>query len=628
MATPKLRWLRHRLALPRSSPVLAIASPIPAELLDEGLGPGLVAAEIELPDLSAWPTPLAKADILLRKAAEVEHALMVQYLYARYSLKAPADVADPQQKSSLMAWRSLVFQVSKEEMAHLMVVQNLRLFLALTPTFERDDFPVLPALFPFMLRLERLSQNSLSKYVVAEAPLDPEGVPNFPAIVLQATGAAGMPINRVGVLYALIGVVFASGIQDVEQDASQGDPWYEMVRQLAYLAYGQEPAAAWHLAAGALHPESQAQQAAGSVWVQPPNAGMRVPVITTRLSAKEALRDIGLQGEGPAPAPDTTSHFQRFAGIYNGTQSGTLPFPAADTWATIDVPIDPRISNDGADPNAISDPIAKDWAQLADLRYALLLGFLEQYFLTAPADRVFLRAYAIDEMRTLTALSRKLVTLARSATGGMAALPFTLPNPIHLSMEPMVQWQMHIDRMTAAIAWEDTMFQSHGAGNITLQQLVNGDPAKLDKLRQAQMGGGGGGNLGRSTRGRGTRFDRVRELLNVAVGTAQPYHSGSGTFWNLARADFLQTFVYGLRAVETEGENRGARSNLIKALKGEAPFDGTEYERMPAGRPAMAPPDIAFIENWIDDGCPEDSFVSAAAADCSTDRCTVRRCVV
>jgi len=109
-------------------------------------------------------------------------------------------------------------------MAHLMVVQNLRLLLDLRSTFERDNFPVVRKLFPFTLHLERLTQSSLSKYVVAEAPLAPLDVPNFPDIVHQATGTAGMPINHVGVLYALLGVVFAAGVQEVEQDASQNDP--------------------------------------------------------------------------------------------------------------------------------------------------------------------------------------------------------------------------------------------------------------------------------------------------------------------------------------------------------------------------------------------------------------------
>jgi hypothetical protein len=64
---------------------------------------------VALPDLSAFPTPKAKAERLLQAAAAVEHALMVQYLYVGYSL--PGRGAD-------------IVGIAVEEMSHLMTVQN------------------------------------------------------------------------------------------------------------------------------------------------------------------------------------------------------------------------------------------------------------------------------------------------------------------------------------------------------------------------------------------------------------------------------------------------------------------------------------------------------------------------
>jgi photosystem II stability/assembly factor-like uncharacterized protein len=57
----------------------------------------------------------------------------------------------------------------------------------------------------------------------------------------------------------------------------------------------------------------------------------------------------------------------------------------------------------------------------------------------------------------------------------------------------------------------------------------------------------------------------------------------------------------------------GAGSNLVKALKGEAPFGddlenpppGATIPRMPFGFPSVAAENIGFIEQWINDGCPE-----------------------
>lgn len=57
----------------------------------------------------------------------------------------------------------------------------------------------------------------------------------------------------------------------------------------------------------------------------------------------------------------------------------------------------------------------------------------------------------------------------------------------------------------------------------------------------------------------------------------------------------------------------GAGSILVKALKGESPFGadlpspptGARFSRMPAGLPPIPDGEIAFIQKWIDDGCPE-----------------------
>ena len=57
--------------------------------------------EITIPDLADWPHPIDKARMLLETAAEVEHALLVQYLYAAFSLKNEAQGTDPGQRTAL-----------------------------------------------------------------------------------------------------------------------------------------------------------------------------------------------------------------------------------------------------------------------------------------------------------------------------------------------------------------------------------------------------------------------------------------------------------------------------------------------------------------------------------------------
>jgi ferritin-like protein len=111
------------------------------------------------------------------------------------------------------------------------------------------------------------------------------------------------------------------------------------------------------------------------------------------------------------------------------------------------------------------------------------------------------------------------------------------------------------------------------------------------------------------------RFDRVRQILDAAVGDS-PVH-GHGPFWRgVTRDQFVQLVKFGLPVV-TVGD--GAGSNLVKALRGETPFGAdlgvpdAFVARMPKGLPPVPDADIAVIEQWIDDGCPD------AAADQAPD---------
>ena len=104
---------------------------------------------------------------LLREAAEIEHSLMIQYLYAAYSVK-PAyqeliGAGNPNTNDLL--------GVAIQEMQHLMDVNRLLVELGAAPVFIRQDFPYEPDIYPFPLNLEPLSRESLAKYSFCEAPV-------------------------------------------------------------------------------------------------------------------------------------------------------------------------------------------------------------------------------------------------------------------------------------------------------------------------------------------------------------------------------------------------------------------------------------------------------------------------
>lgn len=99
-----------------------------------------------------------------------------------------------------------------------------------------------------------------------------------------------------------------------------------------------------------------------------------------------------------------------------------------------------------------------------------------------------------------------------------------------------------------------------------------------------------------------TRLEAVRRILDLAVGSSNPFHEGKRRFWNLPRDQFVSATVYGETVIVLGKPDDSA---LIKSLKGVAPFDGSNYPRMPISGPYVNDADIAFIAQWIKDGCPD-----------------------
>jgi Ferritin-like len=457
MPTPEFEWKTYEVPAD-----VGAARPLEAaEPLEERL-------RVEIPDLAEWPAPRDKARILLETAAEVEHALIVQYLYAAFSLKRSQEVADPAQQSALEHWVGELRSIARQEMGHLMTAQNLLLAIRLRPNLEREDFPPRKELYPFKLHLEPLSQRSLAKYVATEAPEDPSGIDD---IIALATESVGTTINRVGVIYGLLGVVFSTE-QSVMAGGSGSEAWDAVLRRLAAAAHQQSPASSWHLGDDAIDPQTLAFQARMGDW---PGGGVTVHLIEDRAAALEAIRDVAEQGEGPTDSGEA-SHFDRYRTMYRGGD-GLLPFPPAGAWnPTHAVPTDPR-------PDAIVEPRTKRWAQLADLRYGLLLGFIEHYLLTSEADdRANLSSWAIGEMFTFGGLAETLATLPQG--NGVAALPFTLPASLHLPATEPERWQLQRTRTTAAIEHVRQMQAADpvDAADAILTELLDSDTGRLELM--------------------------------------------------------------------------------------------------------------------------------------------------
>src|SRR4051794_39561736 len=175
--------------------------------------PAQGAGTASLFDIPTHDPPLAPRDeavFLLHTGAEIEHALLVQYLYAAYSLR-PAKEVDEEHAPLVRAWRKTLLGIAREEMGHLITVQNLLKLIGGPIILDREDYPFLSSLYPFHFRLEPLSKRSLAKYVLAEMPHIEAPTEEIGEIIERVVGDGQPPVNRVGAIYLRIAHLFSEG---------------------------------------------------------------------------------------------------------------------------------------------------------------------------------------------------------------------------------------------------------------------------------------------------------------------------------------------------------------------------------------------------------------------------------
>jgi hypothetical protein len=144
---------------------------------------------------------------LLKEASEIEHSLMVQYLFAAFSVKAEyAALVGPPEPSS-----DGLLGIAIQEMQHLAIVNKLLVALGSGPNLDRQDFPHEPDIDPFPLSLERLTRGSLARYTYVEAgrdsiPLDGQMNASDQLLCDGLTAELGTntQLNHVAGLYGII----------------------------------------------------------------------------------------------------------------------------------------------------------------------------------------------------------------------------------------------------------------------------------------------------------------------------------------------------------------------------------------------------------------------------------------
>jgi len=126
----------------------------------------------------------------LGKAAELEHLVMLQYLFAAFSLKQTTrEGLTAEALAAVQAWRTTLLEIAGQEMLHLALVQNLLTAVGAAPRLARPNFPLPPSSYPAGVRIELLpfGEAALRHFAFLERP---EGMAVDDAEGFEALGEA------------------------------------------------------------------------------------------------------------------------------------------------------------------------------------------------------------------------------------------------------------------------------------------------------------------------------------------------------------------------------------------------------------------------------------------------------
>jgi Ferritin-like len=390
-------------------------------LRDEGV-PMVLAA----PAAKVVSSPREQALLMLQIASEVEHAFLLQYLYAAYSL-------DRTSGPNVDAAADQIIEVARQEMAHFITVQNLLIALGNPVDLNRENFPSRPDLYPFPAALEPLSLDSLAKYVTAESPA-PDLIPQSDQADAKDAKARALKllptINRVSIIYTILYWLFQDG------DKAQGplhlpaDAIEELIKQ-----YG----AGFHISDNDFADSTAINNFCAIKLEWGGDASMHIDPAFPRSSALAALATIMVQGEGPAIAAGVSSHFNAFLDLYR-------TFPKFPTNAIKDVPVNPTMT-------AITDPVTSLWAQFLNIRYQILLldiatGMSLDRSKEGALRKTVFRAWAVGgEMVQFIGPVAVALMSKKNASSGIkpvfAGPPFVLDQPVPPAA--CDQWKMQRD---------------------------------------------------------------------------------------------------------------------------------------------------------------------------------------
>jgi hypothetical protein len=128
---------------------------------------------------------------MLCQAAELEHGIMCQYLFAAFSLEQREDEGlTAEELDAVNRWRRTIAHVATEEMLHLALVQNVLSAIGAAPHLTRPNLPAPAHHYPagVNLKLVPFGEPALQHFMFLERPegMALEGAQGIDALVHEA----------------------------------------------------------------------------------------------------------------------------------------------------------------------------------------------------------------------------------------------------------------------------------------------------------------------------------------------------------------------------------------------------------------------------------------------------------
>ena len=290
---------------------------------------------------------------MLCEAAELEHGIMCQYLFAAFSLKQSAgEGLTETELDAVRRWRRQISHVATQEMLHLALVHNILSAVGAAPHLVRPNLPAPARHYPagVQLVLMPFGEQALRHFMFLERP---EGMELQDADGVAAMGLAAPVLNARDIVprgqdFATVGHLYRSIEAGLDRLASKyGEDW---------LFVGPRRA-----------------QATAEYFGWP-----ELIAVTDLASARRAVEEILEQGEGPR-GHWRSAHFGQFVEIldeYTQLRAANPRFNPVRPVLAANV----RPPEREVDVPLISDRLTARVSDLFNVGYEILLQIFERFF--------------------------------------------------------------------------------------------------------------------------------------------------------------------------------------------------------------------------------------------------------